>query len=206
MTTAFQTAVDYAEQISLNCRKKVAQTTSRDGTVKSTSLGGQVWEFEVTMPNGMPWTQMRPLIEKMNYLDRTTVGQIQINSTGQSWLNKYQGNLSNITNIGVNFSSGNTLTIVSGATGLSSGQYRFKSGDFIQLGSSGSVYTVVDDVAYNGTTITLNRPVREAAGGYTLRVGPAVVWNVICVQFPKWTIFSRDQVSWDSSFVFAEAI
>ena len=206
MTTAFQTVIDYAEAISINRRKKVAQTTSRDGTVKSTSLGGQVWEFEVTMPSGMPWTQMRPLIEKMTYLDRVTVGQIQINNTGQSWLNKYQGNVSNLTNIVVNFTSGNTVSITSGATGLSSGQFKFRSGDFIQLGSSGSVYTVVDDVAYNATTITLNRPVREAAGSYTLRVGPAVVWNVICVQFPKWTIFSRDQVSWDGPFVFAEAI
>lgn len=206
MTTAFQTAVDYAEQISINCRKKVAQTTSRDGTVKSTSLGGQVWEFEVTMPSGMPWTQMRPLIEKMNYLDRTTVGQIQINNAGHSWLSGYQGNVSNLTNIQVSYSSGNIVTITSGATGLSAGQFKFKAGDFIQLGTSGSVYAVADDVAYNANNIVLNRPVREGAGSYTLRVGPAVVWNVICVSFPKWTLFARDQVSWDGPFVFAEAI
>ena len=29
-------------------------------------------------------------------------------------------------------------------------------------------------------------------------------WNVICVQMPKWTIFSRDQVGWDGPFVFIE--
>lgn len=29
-------------------------------------------------------------------------------------------------------------------------------------------------------------------------------YTVICTVFPQWTIFARDQVSWDSSFVFVE--
>ena len=206
MTTAFQTVIDNAEAISFNKRKKVAQTTSRDGTVKSTSLGGQIWEFEVTLPNGPRWSEYRPLIEKMEALDRITVGTIQINKAAHSWLTAYQGNLASLSGIGVTFTSGNTVTITSGATGLSAGQFRFRSGDLIQLGSSGKVYSVVDDVAHNGTTITLNRPVREAAGSYTLVVGQSVTWSIICVQFPKWTVFARDQVGWDGPFVFAEAV
>lgn len=205
MTTAYQTVIDYAEQLSINRRKKVAQTTSRDGTVKSTSLGGQVWEFEVTMPNGMPWTTMRPLIEKMEYLDRVTVGQIKINAAGHSWLSGYQGNLTNLTNVVVSYSgTGNIVTITSGGS-LGSG-YRFKAGDFIQLGTSGAVYSVAEDVAYNANNIVLNRPVRESAGSYTLAIGQNVTWNVICVSFPNWTLFARDQVGWDGPFVFAEAI
>lgn len=206
MTTAFQTVIDNAEAISFNKRKKVAQTTSRDGTVKSTSLGGQIWEFEVTLPNGPKWSEYRPLIEKMEALDRITVGTIQINKASHSWLTAYQGNLASLSGIGVTFTSGNTVTIASGATGLTAGQFRFRSGDLIQLGSSGKVYSVVDDVAHNGTTITLNRPVREAAGSYTLVVGQSVTWSIICVQFPKWTVFARDQVGWDGPFVFAEAV
>jgi hypothetical protein len=206
MTTEYQTVIDYAEQISINSRKKISQTVSRDGTVKTTSLGGQVWEFEVAMPNGLAWTDFRSLIEKMNYADRNTTTQIQINNAGHSWINQYQGNVSNLTNIVVSFTSGNTVTITNGATGLTTGQYKFKAGDFIQLGTSGSVYTVAADVDYNDITITLNRPVRETAGSYTLKVGPAVTWDVICVSFPKWTMFARDQISWDGPFVFSEAI
>jgi hypothetical protein len=204
MTTAFQTVIDNAEAISFNRRKKVSQTVSRDGTVKSTSLGGQIWEFEVSLPNGPRWSEYRPLIERMEALDRVTVGTIQINNANHSWLTGYQGNLTSLSGIGVTFTSGNTVTITSGAS-LGSG-YRFRSGDLIQLGSGGSVYSVVSDVVYNGTTITLNRPVREAAGSYTLIVGQSVTWSVICVQFPKWTVFARDQVGWDGPFVFAEAI
>lgn len=29
-------------------------------------------------------------------------------------------------------------------------------------------------------------------------------YTVICVQFPQWTIFARDQVSWSGPFVFVE--
>ena len=204
MTTAFQTVFDNAEQISFNRRRKVATTTSRSGVVKATSLGGQVWEFEVLLPSGPAWTDYRPLIERMEALDRVTVGQVQINKVGQEWITGYQGNLTNITGVTVSYTSGNTLTITGGAT-LGSG-FRFKSGDVIQLGTTGAVYSVVNDVAFNATTITVHRPVREAAGTYTLRVGPNVVWNVLCVSFPNWNIFSRDQVGWDGPFVFVEAI
>lgn len=31
-------------------------------------------------------------------------------------------------------------------------------------------------------------------------------YTVICVEFPEWTIFSRDQVSWSGPFVFQEYI
>lgn len=206
MTTAFQTVVDYAETISINRRKKVAQTTSRDGTVKATSIGGQIWEFEIKLPDGPSWTTFRPLIERMEALDRVTVGTIQINKAAHSWLTGYQGNLANVTAITVSHTSGNTVTITGGANGLSAGQFRFKSGDLIQLGASGSVYSVVNDVDHDDTVVTLHRPVREAAGNYTLRVGQNVTWSVICVNFPKWTIFSRDQVGWDGPFIFAEAV
>lgn len=203
MPSAFQTVFDQAQSISFNRKRKISQTQSRDGTIKTTSLGGQIWEFEVTLPDGPKWTEYRPLIEAMEALDRTTAGQVQINHSGLSWLSKYQGDLVNTSTVAVSFSSGNTLSITGGAT-LASG-YRFRAGDFIQLGT-GSVYTVVSDVLYNNNTITVHRPVREAAGSYTLVIGPAVSWNVICVNFPQWTIFARDQISWDGAFIFSEAI
>ena len=203
MPSAFQTVFDQAQSISFNRKRKISQTQSRDGTIKTTSLGGQIWEFEVTLPDGPKWTEYRPLIEAMEALDRSTAGSVQINHSGLSWLSQYQGNLANTSTVAVSFSSGNTLSITGGAT-LASG-YRFKAGDFIQLGT-GSVYTVVSDVLYNNNTITVHRPVREAAGSYTLVIGPAVSWNVICVNFPQWTIFARDQISWDGAFIFSEAI
>lgn len=204
MTTAFQTVFDNAQDISINKRKKVSQTVARDGTLKAISLGGQVWEFEVTLPDGPKWSEYRPLVEQMEALDRITVATISINHPGLTWLNGYRGDLTNTGTVTVSYTSGTTLTITGGAT-LASG-FRFKSGDFVQLGSTGSVYTVVNDVPFNSNTITVHRPVREAAGNYTLRIGQACQWKVICANFPKWRIFARDQIGWDGPFIFSEAI
>lgn len=205
MTTAYQTVIDNCSSLSINRRKRISQTVSRDGTIKTTSLGGQIWEFRVRLPDGPSYETYRPLIERMEALDRVTAGTIQINSSGHAYISGYQGDLSTLAGITVSYTSGNTVTITGGATGLTTGQYRFKSGDYIQLGS-GRVYTVVDDVDHDDTVITLHRPVRESAGSYTLTVGPAVTWTVICTEFPNWTIFSRNQVGWDGDFVFAEVI
>mgnify|MGYP003638850020 CR=1 FL=1 len=192
MTTAFQSVIDNATTISINKRRTVGQTVARNGAVKSTSFGGQVWQFQVELPSGPRYSLYRSTIEKLEALDRTTVGQIQFNAAGHSYISGYLGNLSNIANINVTHVSGNTVTINSGASGLAVGQFIFKAGDIIQLGAS--------------TTVTLNRPVRDGAGSYTLRVGPACVFDVICVQFPDWTIFGYDQVQWSGPFVFAEVI
>lgn len=204
MTSAFQSIFDLAESISINKKKNVAQTTSRDGVVRSLSLGGQVWEFEVKMPDGIPWTTLRPIIEQVEALDRTTAGTVAINKSGHSWINGYQGNFATTGTVQVEFTASNTLTIVTQPS-LVSG-YKFKSGDFIQLGTAGKVYTVVDDVLWSSNTITVHRPIRDNTGTHLLRIGQAVEWNVICTNLPQWNLFARNQVSWNGTFLFSEVI
>lgn len=208
MATGFQNVINNAETISIHKRKNVSTTQARDGTVRSVSLGGQKWQFEVKLPDGTPWATYRPIIEAIENLDRTTTSTIQINSAGHTWMTGYQGNLVSAqqANIVVSYATATptTLTITAGGTGLVAGQFRFKAGDLIQLGTTGAVYSVVEDVLHNGTTIKVHRPVREAAGNYTLVVGQNVKWNVLCTRFPQWTLFARNQVSWDGSFQFVE--
>ena len=200
---SFQYVIDNATSISISKRKRVAQTVSRSGVTKATSVGGQVYEFRVQLPTGPRWSDNRRLIEMVEALDRTTIDSIQINKAAHEYITGYQGDLTSTSGIQVSYSSGNTLTITSGAS-LGSG-YRFRAGDYIQLGL-GSVYTVTEDVAYNDSTITVHRPVREAAGTYTLNVGQNVSWEVLCVEMPTWTIFGYDQISWSGSFVFVESL
>ena len=203
-TTAFQFIFDNAETISIDKRAITAQTISRDNTVRSISRGGQSWRFEVTLPDGMPWDTTRPYIEKIMAADRYTTGNIQINNSGyNSWLTNYQGNSVNYTGFSANVTKGNTTMTLTTSPTTSSG-YKFKAGDIIQLGGTGNVYVVTSDVAYNSNSVTLNRPVKDNTGSFSLRVGPNVYWNVICVDLPKWTIFSRNQVRWSGPFVFYE--
>jgi hypothetical protein len=57
-------------------------------------------------------------------------------------------------------------------------------------------------------TVTLHRPIIDStqASATALPVGINVTWSVICTDFPQWTIFSRDQVSWSGPFVFYESL
>lgn len=201
---SFQWIIDNAESISINRKKVVASTTARDGTTRSVSRGGQVWRFDVKLPDGPRWTDYRQLISQAEANDRITSANIQFNNSGHDWLVQYQGNSANYTGFQATITQGSaTITLTTSPT-TSSG-YKFRAGDFIQLGSSGKVYTVAADVAYNSNTVTLHRPVLEStASGVSLNVAENCVFNVICVQFPDWTLFARDQVSWSGPFVFAE--
>jgi hypothetical protein len=208
MTSAFQTVFDNASSISFDKKRNISQTVARDGTVKSISLGGQVWKIEATLPNGPKWSEYRGLIERMESLDRVTPGTVKINDSGLTWLSGYQGDMPAVNNITVTISTttNNLLNITGGISGSTG--YILKSGDFIQIGTY-SVYTVVNDVPVSSRSITVHRPIREPASTSTthiLKVGQDVEWNLLCVKFPKWTISARDQISWDGPFVFTEAI
>ena len=205
-TTAFQVIFDRAESIGIDRRSVTAQTISRDNTIRTVSRGGQVWRFDVKLPDGIPWTELRPYIEGIDQADRYTPGLIQLNNSGYTnWLNKYQGNSANYTGFVATAVQGSTTITLTTSPTTSSG-YKFRAGDFIQLGSTGRVYTVTADVAYNSNTVNLHRAILDISGSYNLVCGPNVSWTVYCNQLPKWNIFARDQVSWDSSFIFYEAM
>lgn len=201
---SFQWIFDNAESISINSRGVVASTTSRDGTVRATSRGGQVWRFEVKLPDGPKWSEYRSEIAGAEALDRFTTSTISLSDAGYTnWLLAYQGDAANPAAISADWTTGNTITLTGGQA--TSG-YNFRAGDVIQLGSAGSCYTVSADVVYTNNIVTLNRPIRDAAGSATLAVAEDCVWTVICTQFPDWNIFARDQISWSGPFVFYESL
>jgi len=202
---SFQWIFDNAESISINSRGVTASTTSRDGTVRATSRGGQVWRFEVKLPDGPKWSEYRSEIAGAEALDRFTTSTISLSDSGYTnWLLAYQGDAANTAAITADWTTGNTITLTGGQA--TSG-YNFRAGDVIQLGTGGSCYTVSADVVYTNNTVTLNRPILDAPGtGVTLRVAEDCVWTVICTQFPDWNIFARDQISWSGPFVFYESL
>lgn len=204
-TTAFQYVFNNAETINFNRKAVVASTTTRSGIVRSASRGGQIWRFEVKLPDGIRWSDARAYIEKIDAADRYTDGNVQINNSGyNSWLTAYQGNVANTAAVTASWVQGAMSITLTG--GQAASGYNFKAGDLIQLGSSGKVYSVTADVAYNSNTVPVNRPVIDSTGSGTLVIGTAVTWNVLCVDLPQWTIFARDQVSWSGPFVFSEVM
>lgn len=57
------------------------------------------------------------------------------------------------------------------------------------------------------TTATISIPYAKFPWFYNNTApGSDLSYTVRCVEFPEWTIFSRDQVSWSGPFVFIEVL
>lgn len=204
-TTAFQYVFDNAETLNYNRRAVTAQTQSRDGTVRTVSRGGQVWRFDVRLPDGPRWQDVRPAVEAIEYADRYTPAIVRLNNPGYvSWLSGYRGDSSGLTGFGATWTQGADSITLTSAPSTPAGGFRFRAGDFVQLGPTGRVYTVRSDVGAASNTVPLNRPVLDASGSANLRVAENCEFRVICTELPQWTIFARDQVSWQGNFVFVE--
>lgn len=201
MTTAYQEVFDRATSLSINKRRKVSQTQSRSGVIKTTSVGGQVWEFEVRLPDGPRFSDYRSIIQDMETLDRVTVGEVSI---PQSYIAGLVGDVGQSGTINVSATQGGTSLTVNSNTNATN--FRLKRGDYIQLGSTGKVYSVTNDQSGLTGVIGLHRPILDATASYNLVIGNQVTWDVICVQWPNYTIFGYDQVSWSGPFIFVEAI
>lgn len=202
-TTAFQWLFDNATSMGIDKSAVVAQTVSRNNTVRTVSRGGQSWRFTLRMPDGMPWSINRRYIEELYAADRYTVGNVQINHSGySSWFLPYQGNCVNSTDFVASATQGYANITLTTTPTITTGN-KFLAGDVIQL-NTGNVYTVANTVSSSSNTVYLNRAVRDTTGSYNLRVGNNVYWKIICTEMPKWNIGARNQIFWDGSFIFFE--
>ena len=201
---SFQNIIDNAAEIIVNSQPLVASTTTRDGTVRSVSRGGQPWVFTVTLPDGPRWTDYREIIATAEGSDRHTSETIQFNNSGYDWLFPYQGNYTppnvNGSFFG-NWTKGNDTALVYGGTGSGN---RFVAGDLLQLRTGGHVYKVIETTI--GSTIKLHRPILDENGPDDVFVGTDCTFTVRATQFPQPRIFARNQVGFTGSFVFVEVI
>jgi hypothetical protein len=204
---AFQWIINSAAGMSIDGRGTVAQTATRENVVRSVSRGGRVWRFTVTPSPGKTYTESRPYLAKLDQMDRLVTADITLNNPGFEQLNGYQGGGTGPFSVVVGSGTG-VVTVTITANTLGAGEYVCRAGDWLQIGTSGSVYQVVEDPSTgNGATVTLNRPVDEAAGTYTGFFGANVTWTVICVERPTWSLVPAGAnmlVQWSGEFVFFE--
>lgn len=198
---SFQWIIDNALDISINKRDIVAQSTARDNTIRSISRGGNIWRFTVTPSAGTFWQQSRGYIETIDLLNRITPATINFSKPEFKFIFGYQGSAPS--------TSGWQATVTKGAMQFTTNNtvaygYRYKKGDIIQFTGDDSVYTVTGDVAYNTTTVTVNRPIKIANGSYTLKSGQDCTFKVICSKLPNYTITPLGIITWDGTFEFSE--
>jgi len=208
MSTGFQYIFNNAAVIDYERQPIIAQTQSRDGTLRATSRGGSVWRFKVTYAAGKPWEELRPILDSIDLKGRHTSDTVSINTSGHSWIFPYRGASSDITGWTVNTISGNTCTLAgTGSHTPGAGEKLFGAGDLIQLGTGGHIYTVTADVTKSlgvDPTLTLHRPILESNATYTLTIGPSVSFKLFCTKLPGVRIFDHNLATFDGSFEFVE--
>lgn len=85
-TTAFQYVFDNAESISINSQPVVAQTISRDLTVRTVVRNDSKKIFTVKLPDGMPYDIAKPYITALEAAGMYTSGSVTISpSTYGTW-------------------------------------------------------------------------------------------------------------------------
>jgi hypothetical protein len=85
-TTAFQYVFDNAESISIDMQPVVAQTISRNMTVRSVVRASGKKQFVVKLPDGMPYDIAKPYIAAIETAGKYTDGTVTISpSTYGTW-------------------------------------------------------------------------------------------------------------------------
>jgi hypothetical protein len=144
----------------------------------------------------------------MDNADKYTVTSFTFgNNPNLNYLFGYQGNATSLTGLTSTYTQGSNVITIAGGT-CPSGK-KLVAGDILQFAGSNRVYSVVADVPYNGTSVTLNRPVLEtSAASIATTVGSNCNFAVICTSFPDWQ-FAGDgskRIVWSGSFTFMEAL
>lgn len=87
---SFQWIFDKAESLSINRKQMVSTTTARDGIVRAVSRGTPPKTFEVKLPDGIPWIELRTDIMAAEALDMITPATVTLSYAKFPW---YYGNV-----------------------------------------------------------------------------------------------------------------
>lgn len=183
-----------AGEMKINRRKMVGVQFTRSQLPRTDlTVTKNPWVFSVTVP-GLPWANMRNIIESIDLLDRYQPETITIgNNPNFAWLYRYQGDRLTIpTGLTVSSFTGNQL-VIGNITGLTNGQYLFRAGDMLQINTSPFPYTSTTDVLYTGAatvTVTTHRPniASTSVVGQTINVGPNCQISVFCPNMPTYSL------------------
>lgn len=202
--TSFQNLINYATSVSVRQTAVVSHTQARDGTMRSAKRAGNGMRLEVTMPDGMRWSDIRPYVAEASFGDKSTQTQLRFSRSQIDYMFGYLGDQTNLSTVTATHTQGSRLMNVGG--GSASTNY-FRAGDILQLSTVGPIYMVTADVDTSSEDVYLHRPVVETAGTGIYGIGGAnVYWNVFCTNFPIYTIFGYDQVQWGGPFIFEEFV
>jgi hypothetical protein len=201
---AFQYFVDRATNLSFNRKPIVATTVARSGMTRAVSRGNQIWRFDVTVPDGLRYSDIRTELATVDRFGQFT--DLDISFDKADYIFKYRGNRPVRTNLVATTPSNITNQV--NFSNLPAGEIVARNGDLMKI--AGRVYSVVEDVVASGggtATAILHRNligVEPNTAYSNTEVGEQIKFRLRAIQIPTFTLFGFDQVAWNGSFQFIE--
>jgi len=216
-----------SESVGINDQRLVGQTISRNQKILTSEILTVVpFEFTMRPMNYLLYSQNRDLLNSLRIPDKSLERYINFGSTG--WVNyiKYQGQMTpgQIAACQWQTSSANKVLVLGSLPSITSTDYLFRIGDFVQVGRYS--YIVTADVT-RGPNPTVNVPVHRnlidalvspvacVAGEYgtTTSLGGStytgITFPVILREYPTYTLvpMTNDSfIQWSGNFVAFEAV
>ena len=216
-----------AEQVTINDQRFVGMTITRNQRISTSEIVTVIpFQFDFKPHNYLSYANNRALLANLRANDKSLEQYLNFGSTG--WLNyiAYQGDLTSgqISGSTWSTSSAGTSLIMTPASGISSGAYVVRAGDFCQMDRYS--YIATQDVL-RGSGGTVNIPVHRnviyAVGssegcvigqyGTTISMGgntyTGVTFPVILQAYPTYTLIptANDSfISWTGQFKAFESV
>lgn len=215
---------DLSNSIEINRQRLTGIQITRSEVVRTDlSVTKNPWRFTVAVP-GLPWNQMRGVIEEIEALGRNLPNTVTVGSNSRfNWLYRYQGDATTAP-VGLTVTSfvGNQMTIGNlSVAGLGASNYLFRAGDMIQVVNKPYPFTVVADVLRGSgptVTVTTHRPniITTMPSSPTLNVGSACQVSLLINKQPTYrlkpgaqrmlngAVINNAIVEWDGEFELVE--
>lgn len=224
---SLQNILSICESIGINDQRFVGQTLSRNQKLTTSEITTVVpFEFELRPMNYLRYSESRNILNGLRIADKSLVQYLNFGQTG--WLNyvKYQGQMTSgqIANCLWTTASANKTLVLSALPALTSTDYLFRVGDFVQVGLYS--YIVTADVQ-RGVGSTVNVPVHRnliatltgnvqcVAGEYgtTISMGGStytgITFQVVLREYPVYSLvpIANDSfINWSGPFKALELV
>lgn len=224
---SLQTILSISESVGINDQRFIGQTISRNQKITTSEILTVVpFAFELQPMNYLRYSQNRGVLNSLRIPDKALTQYLNFGSTG--WVNyiKYQGEMTAIEIAACQWetSSAAKVLVLGSLPTMTSTQYLFKAGDFVQVDLYS--YIVTEDVL-RGFGSTVNVPVHRSllstlssavpcvAGefGTTVSMGgdvyTGVTFPVILRDYPTYSlvpIANDSYINWSGSFKAFESV
>lgn len=224
---SLQNILSICESIGINDQRFVGQTLSRNQKLTTSEITTVVpFEFELRPMNYLRYSESRNILNGLRIADKSLPQYLNFGQTG--WLNyvKYQGQMTSgqIANCLWTTASANKTLVLSALPALTSTDYLFRVGDFVQVGLYS--YIVTADVQ-RGVGSTVNVPVHRnliatltgnvqcVAGEYgtTISMGGStytgITFQVVLREYPVYSLvpIANDSfINWSGPFKALELV